>query len=90
MDKATLAIAAVLTLADEVRAHLEAGDLAGKTVVLPGHTEGFGAEATARIVLADVERCRRLTGAERRAEMSLWHALAEQLRAIERATLNGR
>ena len=84
--------AVVLVLADEVRAHLERGELAGKSVALPG-SGGVrrDAERAARIVLADVEHCLR-DPAERGVTPSAarWHALAEQLRAIERATHHGR
>ena len=92
MDEAQLVAAAVLTLADEVRAHLERGELAGRSVVLPVRdVPRQDAERAARIVLADVEHC--LRDPEERGvtpSAARWHQLAEQLRAIERATHRGR
>ena len=92
MSATQLASATVLVLADEVRAHLERGELAGKSVAVPG-SGGVrrDAERAARIVLADVEYCLR-NPSERGVTPSAarWYELAEQLRAIERATHGGR
>jgi hypothetical protein len=92
MTPMQLASATVLTLADEVRAHLEHGDLVGRSVTLSGPAQRRpDAAAYARIVLADVEHCC-AAPAERGVTVSAarWHELAEQLRAIERATHRGR
>jgi hypothetical protein len=87
MDTTTLVAATALILADEVRAHLERGELAGRSVALPDRRRRFEAERFARIVLADVEQCLR-DPVERGVTPSAvrWHALAERLRAVERAT----
>jgi hypothetical protein len=90
MDKAALAIAAVLTLADEVRMCLERGDLTGLRVAFPVTPRAHGAEALARTLLADVAACLALEGdPDRRVAVQCWHDLAEQLRAIEQATHGG-
>ena len=78
MSELPFAAIAVIGLADEVRAHLERGELAGKSVALPG-SGGVrrAAERAARIVLADVEYCLR-DPAERGVTPSAarWHELA--------------
>jgi hypothetical protein len=92
MNATQLASATALILADEVRAHLERGDLVGRSVTLSGPAKRRpDAAAYARIVLADVEHCC-AAPAERGVTVSAarWHELAEQLRAIERATPGGR
>jgi hypothetical protein len=87
MDKAALAIAAVLTLADEVRAHLEHGDLAGLSMILPGSGRRRDAERAAVHVLAELEDCCRvLAEGGVRTSAACWYVLAEQLRATERTT----
>jgi hypothetical protein len=81
----------VLVLADEVREHLEWGELAGKSVALPAKDpRRRDAERVARIVLADVEHCLR-DPMEHGVTVTAvrWYALAEPLRAIERATHRG-
>ena len=88
MNATQRASATALILADEVRAHLERGELAGRSVMLPGPVRRRpDAAAYARIVLADIQRCC-AAPVERGVTVSSarWHELAEQLRAIERTT----
>jgi PAS domain S-box-containing protein len=77
----------VIALADQVRAHLERGDLAGLgPVELSPDGVLADADKAARIVLADVEHRARREGHRRRpASGQRWDDLAAQLRALQRA-----
>jgi hypothetical protein len=87
MDEAELAVTTVLTLTDQVGVRLEHGELAGQSVALPGSSRRVEAEQFARLVLDNVEFCRELEDRPDQAVgIARWHELAEQLRAIERAT----
>src|SRR3954452_3983738 len=82
----------IITLADQVRAHLDRGDLAGLGPIdlVPDGGVLPDAEIAARIVLDGGAHCLQL---EREANLPLsatsWAGLAAQLRCFERA-LHGR
>jgi hypothetical protein len=61
-DKTAPAIAAVLTLPDEVRAHAEHGDLAGLSVSFTATPWAYGAAGLARTLLMDVAGCPAVEG----------------------------
>ena len=76
---------AVLPLADQVRARLARGELAGLPLA-GGPGDWLAAERLAQATLLAVEQCRAFARSEQgRVPPSRWHELAEQLRAIERA-----
>lgn len=78
LDKAALAVAAVLTLADEVWAYLEHGDLKGLRVTMLGSAQDAGAERIARVVLVNVESGLSSEAAPaRKVGLRRWHDLAE-------------
>jgi hypothetical protein len=84
----------VIALADEVRAHLNGGALAGLGPIALVHAGGIlpDAELAARIVLADVAHCS-ASGADvahcsalgQEASARCWAQLAAQLRCLKRA-----
>lgn len=78
--------AEVIALADEVRAHLERGDLAGLGPVDLGPDGTFtDAERAARITLADVAHRLEEGGAfDRQVPGARWGDLADQLRRLDR------
>jgi len=79
---------AVIALADEVRAHLDRGELAGLGPIALVHAGGIlpDAELAARIVLADGAHCaERDQGADCPVSDTCWAHLAAQLRGLKLA-----
>ena len=75
---------AVIALADEVRARLAQGNLAGRgPIELVPNGGLLDAELAARVVLADVAHC---TQRGREESAPCWAELTAQLRSLERAS----
>jgi hypothetical protein len=73
----------VTALADQVRAHLEAGQFSGLDPVAFGLDDAGGDAAhAARIVLADVQHCAQLEEHGRAVPAERWDDLADQLRGL--------
>ena len=81
----------VLILAEEVREHLERGELAGLTLARAGgETDCIAVEELARAVLEEVRDCLDFAAGGGRVHPARWYELADRLRAIERAPRRGR